>query len=370
MKRTLITIASFASLILPVTAHGQVLRLPEGFRLTSLAVYNSAKDFDDRCPDPESISRFVKEINDKSIAIWKTEKPPASLNGFIAVAIRPNGTMKLWVDVEGHDRPEISEKLQKEMSTIPVPRPKIGPIAFALNFEVGKPSGDEKPKPPILQIPEAWKKALKGTEKPLKAPDEILPLVWKEEPSDEPAIAVPDGFELQRLNPVGGKMFLPKGWFYTEGHRDRTFMWTLSKENPAAGPYETGVRVQCFFGTKDITGKSPEEFVRSILDDQKMGSKIVSERPVIEQGHFKRIGLEVEKKLSPEGDGKLYRIIYSGFWSDKVDVSVITIAGTPADEWDKYAQTFDTMSYFELIDPKLLGLTKKPEVVEKPEPKP
>jgi len=40
------------------------------------------------------------------------------------------------------------------------------------------------------------------------------------------------------------------------------------------------------------------------------------------------------------------------FWGNRIDVVVISIAGTTKELWEIYAPTFDKMSAFELIDMK------------------
>ena len=45
-------------------------------------------------------------------------------------------------------------------------------------------------------------------------------------------ILVPQGYELQILEPTGGKIARPKGWFYTEQYQASGYTWKLSKEDP------------------------------------------------------------------------------------------------------------------------------------------
>lgn len=66
--------------------------------------------------------------------------------------------------------------------------------------------------------------------------------------------------------------------------------------------------------------------------------------PEEDQGLFTRICLETE-----EGP---YDILYSMFWGNRIDVVVISIAGTSKELWETYAPTFDKMNAFELIDMK------------------
>src|SRR3954447_11376904 len=78
-----------------------------------------------------------------------------------------------------------------------------------------------------------------------------------------PRPALPMEFVTQVLEPAGGTIPMPKGWFYTEAHRGPgSLLWTLSREDIAGGvPYTTGVRIQWLMGVKAGTGKSGKQFV-------------------------------------------------------------------------------------------------------------
>lgn len=157
--------------------------------------------------------------------------------------------------------------------------------------------------------------------------------------------AVPDGFVMQVLEPTGGKIVRPEKWFYCEGHREHAFMWTISKEDTVEGkfPYDTGVRIQAFAGILEATGQSPEDFIRGFFAKTKGKADVVHKTcEATDQGLFTRICLEVT-----EGE---YRILYSLFWGNGMDMAVISIAGAKREDWDLYSDTFNRMSSFELID--------------------
>jgi hypothetical protein len=93
---------------------------------------------------------------------------------------------------------------------------------------------------------------------------------------------------MQVLEPTGGEILRPRDWFYAEGHRGPTYMWTISREDTAGGrPYTTGVRIQLLTGVRNGTGKTAER---------------------------------------------------------------VTIAGTTKELWETYTAAFDAMRDFELID--------------------
>jgi len=156
----------------------------------------------------------------------------------------------------------------------------------------------------------------------------------------------PTNFVQQILEPTGGKIQRPKDWFYTEGHRGPTYMWTISREDSSKGSYTTGVRIQAFVGVKNGAGKSPKEFVEDFLSKKKKAAdKVVKTCAESKQQLFTRVCIETEE--GPD------HILYSLFWgNDDLDVVVVSIAGTTKALWDTYSPVFDKMAGFELIDMK------------------
>jgi hypothetical protein len=154
----------------------------------------------------------------------------------------------------------------------------------------------------------------------------------------------PRGFTTQVLEPTGGKISRPTGWFYSERHGGPSYTWILSREDPELGPYTTGVRIQMLAGVQEGTGKTPKQFVLDYVESKKKEAKVLKTCDENDQGLFTRVCLETE-----EGP---HHILYSLFWGNKVDIVVVSIAGTTKELWDTYSGTFDQMNGFELIDMK------------------
>ncbi len=171
---------------------------------------------------------------------------------------------------------------------------------------------------------------------------------------------VPEGFVMQVMEPTGGKILRPEGWFYYEGHRERSWMWTISKEDTHGGKdsYDTGVRIQAFAGVQESTGKSPQAFVKEFVAPKRTAAdKVHKDCDDVDQGLFTRTCIEVT-----EGD---YRILYSVFWGNNIDIAVISIAGAKAADWGANSKFFDTMSAFELIDMERFSSDAKNEEGER-----
>jgi hypothetical protein len=160
------------------------------------------------------------------------------------------------------------------------------------------------------------------------------------------AESAPTDFVTQVLEPTGGRIARPQGWFYSEAHRGAVYMWTLSREDTSGNrPYTTGVRIQTFVGVKPTTGKTARQFILDFAAAKKKEAKVVNSCKEQDQGIFTRICLETE-----EGP---HHILYSLFWGSKgMDVAVVTIAGTTRELWPTYAPAFAKMADFELIDMK------------------
>jgi hypothetical protein len=156
----------------------------------------------------------------------------------------------------------------------------------------------------------------------------------------------PTEFITQILEPTGGKIQMPKDWFYSEHHQGPVYIWTLSKEN-AEGivPYTTGVRIQTFMNVQKGTGKSAKQFVLDFAAARSASGRVVKTCEAKDQGMFTRMCLEVEEGI--------YHVLYSLFWlSSGGDMAVVSSAGTTKELWPTYAPIFDRMAAFELIDMK------------------
>ncbi len=156
----------------------------------------------------------------------------------------------------------------------------------------------------------------------------------------------------QILEPTGGKIMKPKSWFYSESQNSNGYIWTLSKEDiSSGGSYDTGVRIQLIAGIKEGTGKSPKDFLFEFADSKKTTvDRVVSSCEPTEQGLFSVVCLETIETVMQGDKKKEFHILYSLFWNDKMDMVVVSVAGTLENEWKEYQSTFNEMRAFEIID--------------------
>jgi hypothetical protein len=169
--------------------------------------------------------------------------------------------------------------------------------------------------------------------------------------ADEP-FKVPDGYTLQILEPTGGKIARPNGWFYSEGGSPVGYTWTISREDPRDGWYQVGLRIQVFAEVQQGTGMSPEAFIQNIVLERKhAAARVISECSATTQGLFQRRCLETEEILPAEGGTRRFHIQYSLFWPTGGDMAVVTTFGAPVEEWASVYHFANVMANFDLIDP-------------------
>jgi hypothetical protein len=289
----------------------------------------------------QEIASFVKVVE----KIWAEVVPSEATRKQTAlvVGLGCNRQATAWIVNAGTE--DLDELLTSKLRSYKSPTVRTGTFAFAL---VGAGFKQESNKGFVPPIPNKWTKAA-GVPSATMPVDDVLNLVLPEDASS--ADNIPDGFKMQRLEPLGGKILRPENWYYSENHGGPKYTWTVSKEDSTAGAYETGMKIQLFTGIKKGTGKTPEEFCNSFLLSKAGAEKVINQFPEIKQGLFARKGLEVEEVIRRNTKTETYHIIYSAFWLEP-DMAVITVAGTPKNLWETYEGTFQIMGGFELIDMK------------------
>lgn len=180
----------------------------------------------------------------------------------------------------------------------------------------------------------------------------LVAATWATAAFAEEPFVVPDGYTLQILEPTGGRIARPNGWFYAEGGSPAGYVWTISREDPRNNGYLVGLRIQVFIGVQQGAGMSPEAFIQTIVLERKhVAARVISECPAATQGLFQRRCLETEEFLPAGGGTRRFHIQYSLFWPAGGDMAIATTFGAPAEEWASVHHFADAMANFELIDP-------------------
>src|SRR5580658_3708193 len=179
----------------------------------------------------------------------------------------------------------------------------------------------------------------------------VAPARTEESPSLSAAaspIVVPDGYVLQKLDVTDGSIARPKDWYYDNHGTSSGWLWTISKEDPSKGAFQTGMHIQMFAGFKQ-DNMTPQGFVQNFVQRMRQKDTVLSDCPVTQVGQFDRQCLEVlEDNTEPTGP-KRYHIQYSVFWTPEGDMAVITTFGAPEDGWESVKPIAQVMSAFVLI---------------------
>jgi len=169
---------------------------------------------------------------------------------------------------------------------------------------------------------------------------------------DSGGIVVPEGYVLQVLGATDGRIAMPKGWHYSNGATPGGWLWTFSAEDPTAGEYETGMRIQMFVKVEESLKRSRESFATGFLQGKRKASKVLREWPVTDFGSFKRQGIEVLEDLKEPSGIKRFHLIYSVMWLKNMDIVAVSTFGAPELKWESVADVSRVMSEFILIGQK------------------
>jgi len=157
-------------------------------------------------------------------------------------------------------------------------------------------------------------------------------------------------FVKQILEPTGGEVQKPKGWFYAERHRAANSLnWIISKGDPNGG-YETGLSIQFMMGVEQGTGLTPEEFVKTNIKQIVKSSVVLDYCDKNIVGDFTRSCLTITQVQMRKGAPVNFTVLYSFLWNNEKDSVGITVAGSPSNEWHKYSNIFNKMTEIKLID--------------------
>jgi len=319
---------------------------PRPAKMEQLRLYVPISELENRVgTDVEPLAAYVKSLERTAVGFLQKESKPEAKGLLIAVGITGGKKAKVWCQAVDGDCPRKLltqlEDMLGEVEPITLKRP---PMAFAMETSLWGKTPQKYP-----EFPETWIEASKKSiTKLMIPPDELFKTLWPESVLAQTTVQSSVTFVPQILDPTGGKIQRPNDWFYVENHKERFYTWILSREDSSKGPYTTGVRIQTLIGVKEVTGKTPKEFVQDFIQRKKKeADRVLDTCPEKKQGLFTRVCLETEE--SP------HRILYSLFWgNDDLDIVVTSIAGTTSDLWNMYSHIFDEMSGFELFDLKRL----------------
>ncbi len=282
----------------------------KGFDTASINIgYMSQEEFGHRVQVAE-LADYIKRLQAACTEFFAESTTAEDLE--IVVAAKPGKVSRVWfISSRKPEAEEHRDDLRQKLEAVAVPAVRFGPIAFAIDGQIAGEIAKGKPKADGPPTPAEWEDAIAKLSGPSHF-DALLEKVWPNPPgSPEAGMEAPEGFVVETLNPIGGKLFRPKDWFFEEEHRPKVLMWTASREDISkGGKYVTGVRIQVLMDIKKNTGKSPKDFILEFVESKKKAAaKVIETCAEKDQGLFTRICLQTE-----EGP---HRILYSLFWGNK-----------------------------------------------------
>lgn len=176
------------------------------------------------------------------------------------------------------------------------------------------------------------------------------------------ALIVPEGYVAQKLEPFSGSIAKPKDWYFSSERIGRNQVIILSKENHPAqrGFYDTGMKIQVING---VSKKVKDNIVQSFNSDTERRKLIRSCEPVHELNYEKTCIEAIEQSKNTQGELVPYHVMYSFMWLEDYDVLVLSIFGTPKDNWQNVVDVLDVMSHFSLT--KINTVAESPKYAAK-----
>jgi len=180
----------------------------------------------------------------------------------------------------------------------------------------------------------------------------LLPTIflWS---GDDPLVKVPKGYVLQKLDATDGLIARPSDWFYGNHGTASGWVWTISKEDPKKGAFETGFTIQMIIGLESKTKQSRQEFCTNFINSKRKSLKVFKECPVIDMGTFMRQCIEVLEIIPESASKKEFHVLYSVMWMKNMDIAAVTTFGASDADWESIVPITQVMSEFRLIGPDL-----------------
>jgi hypothetical protein len=163
----------------PAAADGPALAqtpAPAGWRMSSVTLYLPDSVFEERISSAD-LADYIKRLRAEAAAAFASRSIGPGASGAVVFIIQPDGQSRLWL-VSGEPAVDaaISEVVIRRLETVPAPRPKGGPVAAALIFDLW--GGGAPPPGMPMPLPESWRRLI--PEGGMRMDDDFLDKAWKE----------------------------------------------------------------------------------------------------------------------------------------------------------------------------------------------
>jgi len=343
------------ALLLGMPGFIPAMQSTEGFEMESLLFYQPNEILSARLSGTEDLIHYIDRLKAVCLEYFAGARVPETLHTI--VALRSGNRSRVWFVSSiraGDDTAFVS--LRKKLEEVPSCKIRQGIIAFVLSGKIAGGDGKGLKEGKDLQppIPQEWLTVATKSDS-LLFPDGLLDVIWPDnrvlsDVAENTEIEIPEGYELQMLEPLGGKIAKPKGWFCYGGMTESGCMWVISKEKTNQGEYDTGLRIQGEWKIKERIGKTAEASANNFLDLKKRQTVVVRECETTSVSPFLRRCVEVEEDVERGKSKRKFHVVYSALWSNDMDMVVITTFGAPVEEWCTARDISEVMARFQLLD--------------------
>lgn len=161
----------------------------------------------------------------------------------------------------------------------------------------------------------------------------LIPQVCRSQ-DDPKELVAPEGYVVQELKAIRGKILRPKDWFFSEQLQKTTVIYKIAKEDiRKGGSVETGLTINVVFDVKRLSALKPSEYADLYIKDKLKSSTLVSKEDERKEGKLLRKGVLVDETRKLPSETKDYRIGYTFYCHDDADVLIVMIFGTSATDW-------------------------------------
>jgi hypothetical protein len=151
----------------------------QGFEMSNVVLYQPDDVLRSRLGgDVPSLVDYISRVNTAAAGEFSQHTDAPGTSGAIVVAVKPNGSSRVWLELGENKLPEgLAIRLKSQLERLSPMKVHAGPVAFAIIFQAwggGTPiTTPEQPAP----FPVEWREAVVGPE-PGVVPDTILEAIW------------------------------------------------------------------------------------------------------------------------------------------------------------------------------------------------
>jgi hypothetical protein len=169
------------------------------------------------------------------------------------------------------------------------------------------------------------------------------------------AFPVPEGYRLESLDIVDGKVAVPADWTSRMGTLGRnSIVWTFAKDRRPDGSFDTGMSLQIFVGLSKSGVSSPMIAAIKAAEDIRKRGKLVRECDREEQEHFFKKCIELIETGSPANPAAEFHVLYSVMYGKVMDLLIISAFSAPEAEWNDLVPITQVMSNMRLFERRAL----------------